>query len=289
MKNQWGCKDLINESIQLFRKNGVDEPRLNAELIMAHCMNTDRIELYSNYVRKMTRIETNYFRNLVQRRLQHEPVQYIIGKTEFMSLPFSINKDVLIPRPETEILVEKVLNHVLENKKKNYSILDIGTGSGNIIVSLAKYAPGCRYYAIDISKKALRVAKKNARLNRIDDTIHFAAGDALTIFRNRRLFDCIVSNPPYIPERDIPELQKEVCEYEPVPALNGGEDGLNMIRNIIDNAHRYLKKDGLLAFEFMDGQSRRIRSYALKTGRYKCITIVKDLADKDRIILMKKK
>jgi len=288
MKN-WGCKELINESIQLFRKNGIEEPRLNAELIMAHCMNTDRIELYSNYVKKMTRIETNYFRNLVQRRLQHEPVQYIIGKTEFMSLPFIINRDALIPRPETEILVEKVLNQVLENRKKQYSILDMGTGSGNIIVSLAKYAPGRRYYASDISKGALRLAKRNAKLNRIRDDIHFIAGEGFSVFRNRRMFDCIVSNPPYIPTEEIAELQKEVCDFEPGRALDGGPDGLDHIRNIIDNAHRHLRKDGMLALEFMDGQSRRIRSYALKAGKYKCITIVKDLSGKDRIILMKKK
>ncbi|MCK4523515.1 peptide chain release factor N(5)-glutamine methyltransferase, partial [candidate division WOR-3 bacterium] len=139
VKTQWDSKQLIVEAINLFKKANIPKPRLNAELIMVYCMNKERIDLYVDYEKKLTRIEANYFRALIQRRLKKEPVQYIIGRTEFMSLPFYVNKHVLIPRPETEVLVEQVMNHVLENKKRNYRILDIGTGSGNIIVSLAKY------------------------------------------------------------------------------------------------------------------------------------------------------
>ncbi|MDY6787501.1 MAG: peptide chain release factor N(5)-glutamine methyltransferase [candidate division WOR-3 bacterium] len=289
MQKKWDSKELINEAIDLFKSHDIQKPRLNAELIMVHCMNKNRLELYSNYKKKLTRIEANYFRNLVQRRLRNEPVQYIVGETEFMSLPFKVNRHVLIPRPETEILVEKVLNYVLENKKKDFRILDIGTGSGNIIVSLAKYAPGCRYYASDISRHALDVARDNEQLNEIKGTINFINTKGFEGIKKRKYFHCIVSNPPYIKEKQVKKLQREVCEYEPNLALGSGEDGLNMLKYLIDNAYKYLRKNGMLAMEFGDGQCRSVRNYALKKGKYKDISIVKDLAGKDRIIMMRRK
>lgn len=288
-KTHWDSKELINEAIELFRKANIGKARLNAELIMVHCMNKDRIELYSDYKKRLTRIEANYFRSLIQRRLQKEPVQYIVGGTEFMSLPFYVNKHVLIPRPETEVLVEKVLNYVLENKKKNFSVLDMCTGSGNIIVSLAKYAPGCNYWASDISKRAVNVAKKNVKLNHISDSIRFVNTDGLEGFAKRRLFNVIAANPPYIKKGDLDELQEEIRLHEPRIALESGEDGLDLIRYLIDNAYRYLRKNGLLAIEFGYGQCKAVKSYAIKNGKYKHISIVKDLSGIERIIMMNRK
>ncbi len=288
MKSKYNSKELIHEAISMFRKAGIEHPRYNAELIMAHCMNKNRIDLYVDYTKNMTRIEANYFRNLLQRRLKNEPVQYIVGHTEFMSLPFYVNKFVLIPRPETEILVEKVLNYVLENKRRNFNVLDLGTGSGNIIISLAKYAPGSMYYASDISRNAIRIAKKNARLNKIRKNICFINADGFTGFKKMK-FNIIVSNPPYIPSEEIKKLQKEVRDYEPLNALDGGETGLDNIFYIINNAYKYLRKNGLLAMEFGYNQSRKIKNYVLKTGKYKDITIIKDYSKKDRILMVKKK
>lgn len=288
-RTDWDSKELISEAIELFKKANISKARLNAELIMVHCMNKDRIELYSDYKKKLTRIEANYFRSLIQRRLQKEPVQYIVGGTEFMSLPFYVNKHVLIPRPETEVLVEKVLNYVLENKKKNFTVLDMCTGSGNIIVSLAKYAPGCDYWASDISKRALNVAKKNVKLNRINDSIRFVNTDGLEGFAKRRLFNVIVGNPPYIKKGDLDELQEEIKMHEPRVALESGTDGLDMIRYLIDNAYKYLRKNGLLALEFGYGQCRDVKSCAIKNGKYKHISIVKDLSGIERIIMMNRK
>ncbi len=289
VKTQWDSKQLIIEAINLFKKANIPKPRLNAELIMVHCMNKERIDLYIDYKKKLTRIEANYFRALIQRRLQKEPVQYIIGRTEFMGLPFYVNKHVLIPRPETEVLVEQVMNHVLENKKRNYRILDIGTGSGNIIVSLAKYAPKCLYMGIDISNAALKVAKKNVKLNKIKDDIKFLNGDGFECFSRRRHFDVIVSNPPYIKSSDLDSLQDEVKMHEPRIALEAGEEGLDKIKYLIDNSYKFMKKNALLTIEFAFGQCKSVKSYAIKKGKYKHIRIVKDLSGIDRIIMMNRK
>ena len=288
-KTHWDSKELINEAIELFKSANISKARLSAELIMVHCMNKDRIDLYSDYKKKLTRIEANYFRSLIQRRLQKEPVQYIVGGTEFMSLPFYVNKHVLIPRPETEVLVEKVLNYVLENKKRNFSVLDMGTGSGNIIVSLAKYAPGCNYYASDISNRALKVARKNHKLNKINEKIHLINTSGFDGLPRRRLFDVIVSNPPYIKTSDITELQSEIRLHEPIVALDSGERGLDMIEMLIDNSYRYLRKDGLLAIEFGYNQCKAVKSYTIRHGKDKNISIVKDLSGIDRIIMMNRK
>jgi len=284
------AKELIEESAQLLKRKGVENPKLNSELIMAHCMNTTRIELYSKYyMKKLSPIETNFFKTLIQRRLKREPLQYIIGKCEFMSLPFSVNSHVLIPRPDTEILVEKALNYCIENRKRGFKVLDIGTGSGNIIISIAKYCGKASYFAVDLSQRSLRTAKKNAKLNDVLEHINFISGYGFESISAKMKFNCIVSNPPYIPSKVIDKLQREVREYEPRIALDGGDDGFDMIRYLLDNTHKYLKRNGFFAFEMGEGQDRYIRSYAMKTGKYKQIKIVKDLSGICRVALMVKK
>ncbi|MDD3803020.1 MAG: peptide chain release factor N(5)-glutamine methyltransferase [bacterium] len=284
IKKHLTAKYLIDESVFLMKQAGIEKPRLNAELIMAHCMNKDRTYLYSNYNKVLTRIEANYFKSLVRRRLKREPVQYIVGESEFMSLPFKINRNVLIPRPETETLVEYALNFCLENRKKSFRVLDIGCGSGNIIISIAKYAPKMTYVATDISKGALRVTRENRVLNRIKDSIHLIQSDGFSALKKKRIFDAVLSNPPYIPKKEIKNLQPEVSEFEPESALCGGEDGLDHVRNIIDSASSYMKKGGLLAVEIGFNQHKEVIKHIRQDNKYRDAKMIKDLSGIERVL-----
>jgi len=289
IKKSMTAKELIEESIFLLKKAGIESPKLNAELIMAHCMNKDRTYLYSNYNKKLSRIESNYFKSLVRRRLKREPVQYIVGESEFMSLPFKLNRNVLIPRPETEILVEYALNYCLENKKRSFKIIDIGCGSGNIILSIAKYAPKLCYYATDISRGALRVTKENKIINKIKDTVHLLQTDGFSGIKPKRTFNAVLSNPPYIPIDEIKKLESEVKDFEPERALSGGKDGLDNVRNIIDEAPRYLKKGGLLAIEIGCGQGNRVMKHIKSNKFYIHTKLIKDLSGIERVLVAVRK
>lgn len=282
-------KDLITESILILKKHKIKEAKLNAELIMSHCMNGDRIYLYENYTKSLTKIEQNLFRSLIRRRIKKEPVQYIIGKTEFMGLTFKVNKNVLIPRPDTETLVEFAIKYSLENKKdSNYRILDFGTGSGNIIVSIAKYSPNLKYYAIDLSRGALLIAKENAKLNGVDKEIVFIQSNGFSSLNSNFKYDMILSNPPYIPTSVILKLPEEIRYYEPLVSLDGGEDGLQVIKTIVNTAYKYLKKDGVCLIEIGYDQSEQVEKLVKETRKYKDIKFLKDLSGIKRVIFFKK-
>ncbi|HCP16479.1 MAG: peptide chain release factor N(5)-glutamine methyltransferase [bacterium] len=284
------AKDLINESILILKKHKIKEAKLNAELIMSHCMNGDRIDLYENYNKYLTKIEQNLFRSLIRRRIKKEPVQYIIGKTEFMGLKFKVNKNVLIPRPDTETLVEFAIKYSLENKiNSKYRILDYGTGSGNIIISIAKYSPNLQYYAIDLSREALILAKENAKSNRVDKDIFFVQSNGFSSFNSRFKFDMIVSNPPYIPTSVIRKLPEEIKSFEPLISLDGGEDGLKVIKDIVSNAYRHLKKNGVCLIEIGYEQSESVEKMIKEVAKYKDIKFLKDLAGIKRVVFFKKK
>ncbi|MEO0233648.1 MAG: peptide chain release factor N(5)-glutamine methyltransferase [candidate division WOR-3 bacterium] len=282
-------KDLITESILILKKHKIKEAKLNAELIMSHCMNGDRIYLYENYNKSLTKIEQNLFRSLIRRRIKKEPVQYIIGKTEFMGLTFKVNKNVLIPRPDTETLVEFAIKYSLENKKdSNYRILDFGTGSGNIIVSLAKYSPNLKYYAIDLSRGALLIAKENAKINGVDKDIIFIQSNGFSSLNSNFKYDMILSNPPYIPTSVILKLPEEIRFYEPVISLDGGDDGLKIIRIIVNSAYKYLKKEGVCLIEIGYDQSEQVEKLVKETRKYKDVKFLKDLSGIKRVIFFKK-
>ena len=204
------------------------------------------------------------------------PLQYLTGQTEFMSLPFFVNNSVLIPRPDTETLVEKVIE-IIENKKLN--VLEIGTGSGCISVSIAKYCPGSRVTAVDISAPALDTAKRNARLN--DVNINFLLCDIMSEFPADK-FDIVVSNPPYIRSGDILNLEKNVRDYEPITALDGGTDGLDFYRRIVSISPDILKSGGLLAFEC--GYDQADQLVCLMSDAFLQITKSKDLCGIDRVV-----
>jgi release factor glutamine methyltransferase len=211
--------------------------------------------------------------SVLKRRITGEPIQYILGRTEFMGLEFKVNHDVFIPRPETEVLVETVMRFSRVSPTET-SILDLGTGSGCIAVSLAKFLPNAKIDAVDISKEALKIAKENAGLNEVK--INFSHSDLFTgLESQKKTYDIIVSNPPYIRTSDIASLQPEV-RCEPRLALDGGEDGLDFYRRIIDDALYYLRKGAFLIMELGLGQSKTVKNIFQKQNNFEIMDIVKD-------------
>lgn len=258
-----------------------------AELIFTEVLKCKRSELYLNRKRHLNIPDSRFLASILRRRAQGEPLQYILGKTEFMGLEFEVNPDVLIPRPETEILVEsviKILNQP-EYRSRRLDVLDVGTGSGCIAISLAKLYPGINITATDISEPALRVSRRNAFLNGVVDKIRFMQSD---LFASRKLvsggYDVIVANPPYIAGDEIDGLQPEIS-FEPDIALNGGEDGLDFYRKIIKSAYSYLKAGGILALEAGFGQKSAIKNIFQKSGKFEIIDIIKDYNEIDRVII----
>jgi release factor glutamine methyltransferase len=243
---------------------------------------------------RLDKHKLNQAARILERRISAEPIQYILGKTEFMGLEFRVNKDVFIPRPETEILVEAVIDLVTKSSGHQViSILDIGTGSGNIAISLAKFINNCKIVAVDISKQAMAVAKKNAAFNGVEDKISFINQDFFSLRHTAgdmkaHAFDFIVSNPPYIPSPEIKSLQPEIA-YEPSIALDGGIDGLDFYPKIIKQAPFYLKQGALLIMEMGLGQRASIKNFVKKSARLKLVEIIKDYSNIERIIITRKK
>ncbi|MDD3839508.1 MAG: peptide chain release factor N(5)-glutamine methyltransferase [Clostridia bacterium] len=267
-------------------ENGVQNPRLDAQIMLSRVLDKQTIYLYINRDKVLSDEELSLYNCMLTRRIRGEPVQYIIGQREFMSLDFEVKSGVLIPRPDTEILVEEIirLSKKILQTKPNITIADIGTGSGAIAVSLAKYIYNAKIYATDISEKALEVAKSNARKHGVDTSIDFIKTSLLSGLEGKGL-DIIVSNPPYIPSAQIAKLQREVKDFEPVEALDGGRDGLDFYRLITEKAPRCLGDRGILVFEVGYGQSRDVENIILNTGYFKDIRILKDLASIDRVVI----
>jgi release factor glutamine methyltransferase len=280
----WKLIELLNVSAGHLQQKGVENPRLNAEILLTHVLNVKRIDLYLNFERPLTLTELETYRTYLKRRLQHEPLQYITQVTEFMSLPFKVDRSVLIPRPETEILVETILAAA----KRDFSattplrILDIGTGSGNIAVSLAKYLPQAQIIAIDISASALAIATQNAQLNQVAPQILFQPADCTT-FRPERVFDIVVSNPPYISTPEFRELPPEVKHYEPSQALLAEENGLRFYRILGQRAAALIKTGGLLAVEIGFRQGQAV-SRIFRENHLANIQIIPDLNQHDRVV-----
>jgi len=231
----WTVLSILNTTSDYFNKLAVENPRLNAERLLARVLKSDRLQLYLQFDRILNNHEVDEYRMLVRRRANHEPLQYLMGETEFMGLPYKVNPSVLIPRPETEILVESVLALRDQYFQKAPVLWDIGTGSGCIAISLAHLWPDIRIVASDISDQALIVAEENARLNHVCDSIMFVKHD---IFReeppDKNNIEIIVSNPPYISQEELSTLAKEVRDHEPVIALTDAGDGLVFYRRILE-------------------------------------------------------
>ena len=233
-RNNWTILAILRTTTEYFKNKHIKNPRLNAEKLLSFILNLERIQLYLQYERILTPIEIKKYRLLVQQRAKHTPLQYLIGMTEFMGIPFKVSPDVLIPRPETEILVEKTLLLKDEFLQNDVCIWDIGTGSGNIAVSLAHFWQTSKIIATDISPLSLTIAKENAKKNGTLNNIRFMQHDILKDgpLKNKKI-DIIVSNPPYVSNTEFAKLDAEIREFEPKIALTDFEDGLVFYHKIL--------------------------------------------------------
>lgn len=271
----------IKLATDYFEKKGIQSARTNAEILLAHILNCKRLDLYLRFEQPLSENEVELYRQLIARRGKYEPVQYIIGFTEFYGLTLDVNPSVLIPRPETEILVETILNKL--NVEEHIKILDIGCGSGNISIALGKNLPNSGIFALDVSKDALQVAENNSLKNGVSN-IQFVHGDIiLNGILGNHLFDSIVSNPPYVNVDEYPTLQNEITMYEPRNAVTDEDDGLRFYKKIIEFSTERLKDGGSLFFEIGMGQSNDVRLLMSENG-FEEIKIVKDYQQIDRVI-----
>ncbi len=287
-KIECSIKEALLEAASYLRLQDVDQPRSEAEFILAFSLRQDRIYLYTNSERMLSSSQVEYFRSLVQRRGKGEPLAYITGIKEFMGLSFQVDENVLIPRPETEHLVEAVLEwlnlHYPEcSKAGEVRILDLGTGSGNIALSLAYFRESINIVGVDIENEAIRLARKNACALELEKRVEFINGDYFNSLPPGSTFHVIVSNPPYIPQNTQPFLSPEI-KREPVRALDGGVDGLRDYRIIMQLAGSYLLSPGLLALEIGEGQVEAILNMGHHWG-FKNAGIKKDYAECQRVIL----
>lgn len=257
-------------------------PRLDVETLLQKVLGVDRLYILLNLERVLSEDEEQLFNKFINERLNNRPIAYIVGNREFMGLDFFVKEGVLIPRPDTEVLVEEVIE--LAKKKDAKNILDIGTGSGAITVSLAKYLENVKVTSVDISDIALEIGKRNAISNEVNDRINFVKSDLFTNIDKETKFDIIVSNPPYIKREVIDTLDKQVKDYEPYNALEGGVDGLDFYRAITKQAKEYLKKGGILAYEVGHDQSEDV-SKLMEMDGYTNIYTLKDLQQIDRVVI----
>ena len=253
----------INKASQILKNHNIHSHELDAQIILSNIMGVKRESLITNNEINISKKIMEKYDCAIKRRIKKEPIAYIIGKKEFWSEDFMVNHGTLIPRPETELLIYKIINF-FKNKKVN--ILDIGTGSGCILLSILKELNFSRGIGIDISAKAIQMAKVNSKNLNLFYRSKFKVID-LNKF-NIGKYDLIVSNPPYIPSRDIKNLSKDITNYEPLTALNGGSDGLDLIKKVIYKSNHLLKREGLLALEIGHSQYQRV-SYILRSNGYR--------------------
>jgi release factor glutamine methyltransferase len=256
--------EAIQKSAEFLDKKGVESPRLQTELLLAHLLKLPRMKLYLNFDRALSTSETDALREMVKRRGQREPLQHIIGFTSFCGLEIAVNRQVLIPRPETELLAELGWQFLKQPAVADApTALDFGTGSGCIALALAANCPAAQITALDISGEALALARENAAKNNLAGRIEFLQGDGLGALsaagQPARMFALIVSNPPYIPSQEIATLEPEVRDFDPRGALDGGVDGLDFYRRLAAGAGGYLQAGGKMMVEFGDGQAGAIK------------------------------
>jgi release factor glutamine methyltransferase len=281
MLNASNIFTLLKSAEQILKSNDIPEPETDAEVLLADVLNVKRGQLPLIRTNPVSPDSFNKYKNYISKRITRQPVAYILGKTEFMGLDFIVTEDVLIPRQETEILVEEVLNRIKINKYSE--ILDMCTGSGCIAVSAAKYA-NVYVTASDISLKAADVARKNAEINNVSDRINFIAGDMFFNIPAKK-FDIIVSNPPYIAEKEFNKLEKELS-FEPRNALVADEDGLFFYRRIAQNSKKYLNQNGLIIVE-LNATIAELITEIFSAAGYKTIKILNDYAGLKRVLVTK--
>ncbi|CUS96379.1 peptide chain release factor N(5)-glutamine methyltransferase [Candidatus Kryptobacter tengchongensis] len=287
----WRIIDIINWGTQYFKLKGIDEARLTIELMLCHILKCKRVDLYVNFEKPLTKSELENLKELIKRRLRREPLQYIIGKTEFMGLEFKLTPAVLIPRPETEILVERALETLKKEfaDRKTPKVLDIGTGSGNIAISLAKFlGDKITVIGIDISKEAIELAKENAQLNGVKNVefIQLDLFDQKLINEFKKQFDLIVSNPPYIAVDEIENLQDEIKKFEPRHAITDGANGLSFYKKIAKIGKELINETGFILVEIAYGQAENVKKI-FTDADYGQIEIFKDYLGIERVVKIK--
>jgi release factor glutamine methyltransferase len=281
----WTIGRVLGWTTQHFAEKGIDSPRLDAELLLASVLQKNRLYLYTHYDQPLNESERAGYRALVQRRSKREPVAYILGEREFYGLPFTVTRDVLVPRPETEHLVDAVREWLDAHVREKPRLCDVGTGSGAIAIALAVQAPAAEVVAIDVSEAALAIARANATRHGVADRVRFVAGDLLAPVKGEPPFDVIVANLPYVPSPERPQLMPEVRDHEPGLALFGGEDGLDLVRRLIALVPERLAPEGLVALEIGAGQWPKVRDLLEANEAFTHVRSVADLAGHARVAL----
>ena len=282
-------RDVIGQAAQILTRAGSESATLDAEVLLGHALALTREQLIVMADSPLGAEPAERFQSLLARRLQREPVAYITGNQEFWSLDFQVTRDVLIPRPETERLIEVALLLAAQLRSEQpLRVLDIGTGSGAIAVSIAKELPSARIYATDISPSALAIARRNATLNGVVERITFLCGDLFAALADHEAqFDLIVANPPYIRRAEIATLKPEVSQWEPRTTLDGGADGLDFYRRIAAYAGHFLAPNGAIALEIGAGMGSEVLPILVQAGLYRDVKIFHDYAGRDRVAVAK--
>lgn len=281
----WTVLRLILWSADYLTGKGIASGRLDAEHLLAHVVGVNRLQLYLDFERPLTRTERDDFRPLLKRRAAREPLQYILGHQPFRELDLAVEPGVLIPRPETEVLVGAVLAWVEGQGREAPTALEVGAGSGAICLSLASEGYFTHIIATDISEQAIELARRNRDAAALADKVDLRRGSLFEPVDDEVRFDVIVSNPPYVAEVDEATLEPEVLDWEPREALFGGHDGLDVIRRMIDEAPQYLKAGGLIALEVGADQPHRVAELMRGSGRYDDVRILRDYSGRERFVL----
>ena len=279
--------EILDVGIKRLKQANIADAAIDAERLLMYLMNENKTFIYLHRNDGTDENHADAYFELIDRRAEGEPLQYIVGEQEFMGLSFNVNEAVLIPRQDTETLVETALSFA-KNKKGSISILDMCCGSGAIAISMAYFLPKSKLTACDISEAALNVARSNAKKNGVEKKINFIESDLYMPVQKKKpmkdKFDMILCNPPYIPSDVIPTLQREIKDHEPVAALDGGKDGLDFYRKMVTDSAVHLKKGGYILFEIGHDQADEVTALLEEEGCYKDIFTHKDMARSDRVI-----
>jgi len=296
MKKSWTILELISWSTDYLSKYNIDNARLEAEILLSHCLNVNRLDLYLNHTKPLEKKELDNFKGLIKRRVEGEPIQYITGKKEFWSLQFKVDPRGLIPRQETELVVEECAKILMKICADPIYMMDIGTGTGVIAISLLKEMEKKRRkikaFALDICPDALSLARENAIIHRVDKDMHLLAIDVREgklPFKTVRKFDLVVSNPPYVKSGDMEKLAVEIKDHEPSIALDGGEDGLKFYPPIIQIAKSFLKEGGWLVLEIGNGMGETVANLISQSKSFSSPQLTKDYAGLQRVIEAQRK
>lgn len=282
----WTIKKLLLWTTHYFQEHHLDSPRLDAELLLAHVLHKQRIYLYTDFDLIVEPSELSLYREYIKKRVSGISTAAIIGEKEFMGLTFKVNEDVLIPRPDTETWLEKVIQY--HRNEQGLTVADLGTGSGAILLSFLYYCREDTGVGVDISEKALALAEENGKNLKMDDRVTWRRGDYLTALEEGELFDGILTNPPYIPTGNIRGLAEEV-RHEPMNALDGGADGLTFYRKLAEGAAEHLKDGGFLAAEFGIHQAADVVNLLKETGKFDSFEVITDYGGIERAVYCRKK